>query len=140
MPSGEAEDGMIHGRQEKLSAERGWGTRSLRHVHRSLVFPAHTSEATMEFEIAWIDSRANKYEVIKAIATVLHSEEFFSSPDDSRPRPMNFEVSLEEPTVLGPLHNGRGKLCIPTKRDGQLFWNWLRLPKNKIRFGLCPSG
>jgi hypothetical protein len=91
----------------------------------------------MEFEIAGIDSRANKYEVTKAIAAVLHSEEFFTSPDDSRPRPMNFQVTLEEPTVLGPLHNGRGKLCIPTKRDGQLFSKWTRLPKNKIRFGPC---
>jgi RNA-dependent RNA polymerase len=76
----------------------------------------------MEFDIQFIDPKADKYEVTKVLAEVLHSEEFFESPDDPKARPMNFEVVLEEATVLGTLHSGRGKLRIPTGEEGSHFF------------------
>jgi hypothetical protein len=129
---------MIHGRQEG-----SWGKRD-RHIAASIAplsFLAYTRLGgrldAMEFDIVGIDSRADKYEVTKAIAAVLHSGEFFSSLDDPKARPMNFEVMLEESKIVGTSHNGRGKLRVPTNQDGQHFYKWLRLPENRIRFAHC---
>jgi hypothetical protein len=88
----------------------------------------------MEVEIVGIDSQVDKYEITKALAEIFHSQEFFSSTNDPKARRMNFDVVLEEATVLGRLHNGRAKLRLPTQQDGQHFLDWVKQNPSHFRY------
>jgi hypothetical protein len=86
----------------------------------------------MEIDIERIPYHADKFELKTALATVLHSPEFFSKYAP-KARPMNFGVVLEESKLLGYQNNSVGVLQLPTYEDGLHFMKWVRLPENKIK-------
>lgn len=78
----------------------------------------------MEFDIDRVSFNATHYDVRRALAQVLHSEEFYNA-NDPRARPMNIEVILNQSNA-GRSHDGTGKLTLPTRHDGEKFFKWLR--------------
>jgi RNA-dependent RNA polymerase len=76
--------------------------------------------------------QATDYAVKKAIAAVLHGPDFYN-PMDHKTRPMNFNLVLPESIINGYAHNGRGTLTLPTRREGQKFFQWTKEPDNVIR-------
>jgi hypothetical protein len=85
----------------------------------------------MEFEIWNVDRSADKYEITKAFAEILHSAEFFDE-DDPKARRMNLKIEMEE-SEHGYLHQGKGRLTLPTVKAGETFKRWLRVPENRVR-------
>jgi RNA-dependent RNA polymerase len=79
----------------------------------------------MEFTIESVSKNASNYDVKRAFAEVLHSEDFYN-PASQKGRPMNMDVWLKESSVLGFRHAGEGKLTLPTRQDGERFLRWLR--------------
>lgn len=94
----------------------------------------------MEFNISYVPFQANKWTVTRAIAKVLHSEDFGSVVAG---RLINFRVKLNEGEAGGIRNNGTGSLTLPTERIGFKFLDRvrdeaIRIEKNKLRF--YPSG
>lgn len=85
----------------------------------------------MEFEIDRVSFDATHYDVRRAIARVVHSEEFYNA-NNPKARPMNIEVILN-PSDYGRAHNGSGKLTLPTRPDGEKFLRWLKEAGNYIK-------
>ncbi|VDB83377.1 unnamed protein product [Peniophora sp. CBMAI 1063] len=84
----------------------------------------------MEWVISYIDYNATKYQVQKALETVLHGPDIYD-PDDPKHkgRKPNFLVELVE-SEIGRLHKGTGFLTLPNL-IGKRFAQWLREPANK---------
>lgn len=77
----------------------------------------------MDFEITNVDYGANQWEVTKAIAAVLHTE------DDFLPRPptarlLNFKVSLRS-SGLGVRNDGTGTLTLPSHKVCNWTYYWI---------------
>ncbi|KAF8893574.1 RNA dependent RNA polymerase-domain-containing protein [Infundibulicybe gibba] len=90
----------------------------------------------MDLGLAYIPGEANNWTVTRAIAEVLHSEEFASRKPDERV--INFRVRLN-PSKLGGLRNdGTGTLTVPSREIGGRLLRWIeetpiRIGKKKIR-------
>lgn len=78
----------------------------------------------MEFDIERVSFNATHYDVRRAFAQILHSEEFFNA-NDPKARPMNIEVVLNQSNA-GRSHDGTGTVTLPTRPDGEKFFKWLR--------------
>lgn len=75
---------------------------------------------------------ASKYDVIRAIAGVLHSNTFKQKFCSSLNRPLNFHVTLESDGVPSSIrNNGRGTLILPTCELGRHFLHFIEI--NEIR-------
>ncbi|KZT27322.1 RdRP-domain-containing protein [Neolentinus lepideus HHB14362 ss-1] len=81
----------------------------------------------MEIELKGVDHLANKYEVKRAIAQVLHDDPFRRRDD---PRPWNFDVVLHL-GLTEARNDGTGKLSLPDRHLGRKFLQWIQ-EGNKI--------
>jgi RNA-dependent RNA polymerase len=76
----------------------------------------------MELDIKRIPEQASRCTVIKAIARILHSEDFRRSPEPDE-RPANFQVKLNESKLGGVRNNGSGVLTLMPEL-GRRFWKY----------------
>lgn len=68
----------------------------------------------MDFDIANVDFEASEYEVTKAIAAVLHTDDVFL-PREAEGRLLNFKVKLN-PQNVGVRNDGTGILTLPSHK------------------------
>ena len=66
----------------------------------------------MDLNIVNVDSRVNEWEVTRAIAAVLHTEDEFKPPEGERQ--LNFKVQLHPREVQGVRNDGTGVLTLPS--------------------------
>jgi len=93
----------------------------------------------MDIQLTYIDKVASKYDVIRAIATILHGEVFVKAHCPNFTRPVNFEVLLDPDLVPSSIRNaGTGLLTLPTKQLGIDFLNFLAKRKIKIKVNQKP--
>ena len=90
----------------------------------------------MNIEIIRIPDEANEFTVTRAIAKVLHSDDFAVSEDEKR---VNFKVELNPNEAAGVGHNHTGILTVPTGTLGRKFLGYVRsnhikICKNKLHF------
>jgi RNA-dependent RNA polymerase len=95
----------------------------------------------MELDLWRIDVTANRWDVTRAFASVLHdnpgSDWFTPGQNDPIPRKVNFRVILGEGPG-GVRNNGKGTLTLPSRNIGQKLLRWLMEPGNEIRVGGKP--
>jgi hypothetical protein len=85
----------------------------------------------MEFEIWNVDRSTNVYDLTRAFAEILHSPEFFDE-EDPKARRMNLKIDMEK-SDTGYLHQGKGKLTLPSPHAGKKFKDWLKVPDHRVR-------
>ncbi|KAL0955882.1 hypothetical protein HGRIS_002080 [Hohenbuehelia grisea] len=91
----------------------------------------------MDVAIQQIPRTASEWDVARAIAAVLHSDEF--KRGEANGRDLNFKVKLN-PSVIGGVRNdGSGRVTIPNSDVVQRFLTWvkdtpIRLDKQKLKF------
>ncbi|EPQ57890.1 RdRP-domain-containing protein [Gloeophyllum trabeum ATCC 11539] len=83
----------------------------------------------MEIDLKGVAHIATKYEVKRAIAQVLHGDDFRRR---EIPRLWNFDVSLN-PGLTETRNDGSGKLILPDHKLGRKFLEWARQDGNNIR-------
>jgi len=84
----------------------------------------------MKLDIRNIPSEASRWTVKRAIAAVLHSNDFRTSPEAGE-RPTNFDVLLNDSPMGGVRNNGSGTLTLPTYDMGRQFAYFVQ--KNPIK-------
>ncbi|TFK54621.1 RdRP-domain-containing protein [Heliocybe sulcata] len=77
----------------------------------------------MEIDLNGVNHLANKYEVKRAIADVLHSDYFRRR--DAPDRPWNFEVTLK-PGLTEARNDGTGRLSLPDRNLARKFLQWIK--------------
>lgn len=83
----------------------------------------------MILEIKRVPTQASRATVTKAIAAVLHSDDFRRIPDPDE-RLTNFQVHLNESPLGGVRNNGTGTLTLPTSKLARDFGRFVH--KNPI--------
>ncbi|KAJ8457282.1 hypothetical protein ONZ45_g18370 [Pleurotus djamor] len=91
----------------------------------------------LQLTIRYLDRDSNKWDVTRAIAAVLHSDEF--SRTELGERKVNFEVMLNPSKAGGVGNDGTGKMIIPNSSIANRFLRWvkdrpLKMGKAKLRF------
>ncbi len=94
----------------------------------------------MELNIVYVPFQANEWTVTRAIAKVLHSDDFGAVVPG---RLINFRVKLNEGDAGGIRNDGSGTLTLPFEKTGFKFLDRVRsepikIDKMKLRF--YPSG
>lgn len=86
----------------------------------------------MDLCILYVPHDANDWDVTRAIAQVLHSDDFSprSSTDE---RLINFKVALKRHETMGVRNTGTGTLTLPSEELAHKFRNWIR--DNPIKMG-----
>jgi RNA-dependent RNA polymerase len=95
----------------------------------------------MDLAIIYLSNSLNEWDVTRAIALVLHSEEFAPRRQDpyAVDRPINFRVKLNPSKAGGVGNDGSGTLTLPTVEAGQKFLRWvkdnpIKLEGKKLKF------
>lgn len=91
----------------------------------------------MDVRIKYLPSGVNEWDVTRAVAKILHSEEFAPISDDERL--INFKVKLNPSLAGGVRNDGTGTLTLPTTNVGNKFLNFVRdtpikLEGKKVKF------
>ncbi|KAJ3544084.1 hypothetical protein NMY22_g2913 [Coprinellus aureogranulatus] len=77
----------------------------------------------MNIEIRYIPDDANEWTVTRAIATVVHGDDFAVSEEEKR---VNFKVELNPNEAAGVGHNHTGILTVPSVTLGRKFLGHVR--------------
>ena len=89
----------------------------------------------MNLNIHYLPRDVNQWDVMRALAPILHSDEF--APRQSDPnkvdRPVNFRVKLKESKAGGVGNDGTGVLTLPTESLGNRFLFWIKEKPLKIQ-------
>jgi RNA-dependent RNA polymerase len=78
----------------------------------------------MILDIKRVPTQASRATVTKAIAGVLHSDDFMRYPDPEE-RLTNFQVHLNESPLGGVRNNGSGTLTLPSNKLGRDFMRFV---------------
>lgn len=68
----------------------------------------------MNFDVRNVDFQVNEWEVTRAIAAILHTEDAFR-PAEPGERQINFKVALNKPPA-GVRNDGTGTLTLPSRK------------------------
>ncbi|KAK0463788.1 RNA dependent RNA polymerase-domain-containing protein [Desarmillaria tabescens] len=95
----------------------------------------------MNIALHYLPTTVNAWDVTRALAEVLHSDEFH--PVHENERPLNFKVELNPSKMGGVRNDGTGILQLPTEAIGRKFLGWaketpIRIENKKIR--VYPKG
>ncbi|GJJ12541.1 hypothetical protein Clacol_006784 [Clathrus columnatus] len=101
----------------------------------------------MTIYINHVPTTASNYDVIRAIANVLHNDPFKRKFCKHLNRPLNFRVILEPDSTPSSIRNsGRGTLIIPSMKLGRHFMEFItannlkiRVEGRVLRFSIAPS-
>ena len=95
----------------------------------------------MDLGIRYLPGDVSEFDVTRAIAVVLHSDEFAPRRQDPNAvdRPVNFRVKLNPSKAGGVGNDGSGTLTLPTSDVGNKFLKWvkaspLKIGSKKIKF------
>lgn len=93
----------------------------------------------MELQINYIPRGVNSWTMTRAIADVLHSEDFPKSSEHDSDRLLNFRVELRPSPIGGVRNSGSGVLSLPYVGVARMFLNWtkespIKIEGQKIRF------
>jgi len=104
----------------------------------------------MNLNIHYLPRDVNRWDVIRALASILHSDEFAPRQRDPNKvdRPVNFLVKVNDSKAGGVGNDGTGTLALPTESLGNRFLLWikekpLKIQGKKIKFwrgGHAPHG
>jgi RNA-dependent RNA polymerase len=84
----------------------------------------------MDIDIKFIPKEVNKWEVTRAIATVLHSEDF--APVEVEGRLLNFRVKLNDNPAGGVRNDGTGILTLPSEDVARKFFSYVSKDPIKV--------
>jgi RNA-dependent RNA polymerase len=89
----------------------------------------------MDFEIRYLPEDVNEWDVTRAIASIVHSDEFAPRRQDpyAVDRAINFRVKLNPSKAGGVRNDGSGRLTLPTADAGNKLAKWLKLSPLKIK-------
>lgn len=98
----------------------------------------------MDLAIIYLPCDVNDWDVTRAIAVVLHSDEFAPRRQDpyAVDRPINFRVKLNLSKAGGVGNDGTGTLTLPTPDAGNKFLKWvkespIKIAGKKVKFYRC---
>ncbi|KAF8969863.1 RNA dependent RNA polymerase-domain-containing protein [Flammula alnicola] len=91
----------------------------------------------MDVAVKFIPTEADNWKVTRAIAAVLHSEDF--APVEVEGRLLNFRVKLNDNPAGGIRNDGTGILTLPTEEIGHKFLSYvsrdpIKIDKRKLKF------
>ena len=89
----------------------------------------------MNLNIQYLPRDVNRWDVTRALAPILHSDEFAPRQRDPNKvdRPVNFKVELKESKAGGVGNDGTGVLTLPTESLGKKFLLWIKEKPLKIQ-------
>jgi RNA-dependent RNA polymerase len=95
----------------------------------------------MDFKIRYLHDELSEWDVTRAIACIVHSDEFTPRRQDPNAvdRPINFRVKLNPSKAGGVRNDGSGTLTLPTSDIGNKFHRWiqdspLKMKGKKLKF------
>ncbi|KAH9484125.1 putative RNA-dependent RNA polymerase 2 [Psilocybe cubensis] len=95
----------------------------------------------MDLNIRYVPHEVNEWTVTRAVAAVLHSEDFAPIIEG---RLINFRVKLNENVASGIRNDGTGVLTLPTEEIGSKFLRYvyddpIKIGKQKLKFFKSPK-